>query len=151
MPGVRYARRVAVAESPDAGVVPEPTHPTTLAIDIGGTGLKASVLDADGRKIVDRVRTKTPYPCPPRVLIRAIDNLTHELPRWDRVSVGFPGFVRAGRVLTAPNLSTKKGPGSAMSRKLVEAWAGFPLATELAGRLARRHGWRTTRTCMASR
>jgi hypothetical protein len=25
-----------------------PTGPTTLAIDIGGTGLKASVLDAEG-------------------------------------------------------------------------------------------------------
>ena len=109
------------------------TSPTTLAIDIGGTGLKASVLDAQGRKIVDRVRTKTPYPCPPRVLIRALDRLTYELPRWDRVSVGFPGFVRAGRVLTAPNL----GPGTALSRKLVEAWAGFPLGTELESRLGK--------------
>ena len=107
----------------------------TLAIDIGGTGIKASVLDADGHKLVDRVRTPTPYPCPPRVLIRTIDRLTHELPRWDRVSVGFPGFVRDGRVLTAPNLSTKAGPGTRLSRTLVEAWAGFPLATELEGRL----------------
>jgi polyphosphate glucokinase len=129
---------VAVAERLDTEVLPEcdsPVRPTTLAIDIGGTGLKASVLDADGGKLVDRVRTKNPYPCPPRVLIRELDRLTHELPRWDRVSVGFPGFVRAGRVLTAPNLSTKRGPGSAMSRKLVEAWAGFPLAVELEARL----------------
>jgi polyphosphate glucokinase len=115
----------------------EPVRPLTLAIDIGGTGLKASVLDAAGAKIVDRVRTKTPYPCPPRVLIRALDELTHELPPWDRVSVGFPGFVRAGRVLTAPNLSTKRGPGTPISRKLAEAWAGFPLATELEGRLGK--------------
>ena len=111
--------------------------PMTLAIDIGGTGLKASVLDADGEKIVDRVRTKTPYPCPPRVLIRALDELTHQLPPWDRVSVGFPGFVRAGRVLTAPNLSTKAGPGTALSRKLVKAWGGFPLGAELEGRLGK--------------
>ncbi|HEY1738259.1 MAG TPA: ROK family protein [Acidimicrobiia bacterium] len=116
--------------------VPESTaSPKTLAIDIGGTGLKASVLDSEGHKLTDRVRTKTPYPCPPRVLIRALDQLTHELPRWDRVSVGFPGFVREGRVLTAPNLSTKRGPGTPMSRKLVQAWAGFPLATELESRL----------------
>jgi polyphosphate glucokinase len=111
--------------------------PMTLAIDIGGTGLKASVLDADGGKIVDRVRAKTPYPCPPRVLIRALDELTHQLPPWDRVSVGFPGFVRVGRVLTAPNLSTKAGPGTALSRKLVKAWAGFPLGAELEGRLGK--------------
>jgi polyphosphate glucokinase len=111
--------------------------PCTLAVDIGGTGLKASVLDAGGQKVVPRVRTPTPYPCPPRVLIRTLDELTHELPAWDRVSVGFPGFVRAGRVLTAPNLSTKRGPGTPLSRKLVEAWAGFPLATELHTRLGK--------------
>jgi polyphosphate glucokinase len=115
--------------------VPEAERPFTLAIDIGGTGLKASVLDASGDKVVDRVRLMTPYPCPPRVLIRRLDTLTHELPAWDRVSVGFPGFVRHGRVLTAPNLSTKKGPGTPLARKLVEAWAGFPLATELEARL----------------
>jgi polyphosphate glucokinase len=120
------------------GAEPErPTSPTTLAIDIGGTGLKASVLDADGGKIISRVRTKTPYPCPPRVLIRELDKLTYGLPPWDRISVGFPGFVRAGRVLNAPNLSTKAGPGTPLSRKLVEAWAGFPLAAELEGRLGK--------------
>jgi len=37
------------------------SSPTTLAIDIGGTGLKASVLDAAGRKVVERVRKRTPY------------------------------------------------------------------------------------------
>jgi polyphosphate glucokinase len=110
-------------------------RPTTLAIDIGGTGLKASVLDIEGNKIIERVRKQTPYPCPPRILIRALDKLTYELPDWDRVSVGFPGVVRAGRVLTAPNLSTKRGPGSAMSRRLREQWAGFPLAAELETRL----------------
>jgi polyphosphate glucokinase len=112
-------------------------QPTTLAIDIGGTGLKASVLDADGRKIVERVRKRTPYPCPPRVLVRALDKLTFELPAWDRVSVGFPGVVRAGRVLTAPNLSTKRGPGTGTSRKLREAWAGYPLGAELESRLGK--------------
>ena len=114
-----------------------PARPTTLAIDVGGTGLKASVLDAVGQKIHDRVRTPTPYPCPPRVLIRELDRLTYPLPSWDRISVGFPGFVRGGRVLTAPNLSTKAGPGTPLSRKLVEAWAGFPLAFELESRLGK--------------
>ena len=108
---------------------------TTLAIDIGGTGLKASVLDGTGSKIVERVRKRTPYPCPPRVLIRALDKLTFGLPTWDRVSVAFPGVVRGGRVLTAPNLSTKSGPGTPISPKLRDAWAGFPLAAELETRL----------------
>ena len=111
------------------------SSPTTLAIDIGGTGLKASVLDATGSKMVERVRKYTPYPCSPRVLIRALDKLTFELPTWDRVSVAFPGVVRGGRVLTAPNLSTKRGPGTPISPKLRDAWAGYPLGAELQTRL----------------
>ena len=42
-----------------------PAHPATLAIDIGGTGLKASVLDAEGRLLADRVRVATTYPVTP--------------------------------------------------------------------------------------
>ena len=42
-----------------------PTEVRTLAIDIGGSGLKASVLDAAGQMAADRVRLDTPYPCPP--------------------------------------------------------------------------------------
>jgi polyphosphate glucokinase len=111
--------------------------PMTLAIDIGGTGVKASVLDRDGHKVVKRVRELTPYPCPPVTLIRTLDRLTHRLPAWDRISVGFPGIVRHGRVLTAPNLSTRNGPGTRISRKLVDAWARYPLATELQARLGK--------------
>ena len=40
-------------------------HPFTLAIDIGGTGLKADVLDKDGAPVADRVRVPTTYPMPP--------------------------------------------------------------------------------------
>jgi polyphosphate glucokinase len=112
-------------------------RPITLGIDVGGTGLKASVLDAEGGKLVDRVRLKTPYPCPPRRLVRELDKLTFELPPWDRVSVGFPGIVRAGRILTAPNLSTVGGPGTKLDPVLVEKWGGFPLGAELEGRLGK--------------
>ena len=34
----------------------------TLAIDIGGTGLKASVLDDSGKMVEKHVRVPTPYP-----------------------------------------------------------------------------------------
>lgn len=105
-------------------------HPTassgayTLAIDVGGTGLKASVLDAEGRMAAERVRIDTPYPCPPAVMIDALAGLVAPLPPFDRVSVGFPGVIRDGTVLTAPNLGT-------------EAWRGFDLAGALAVRLQR--------------
>ena len=40
-------------------------HPFTIAIDVGGTGLKADVLDKDGNPVADRVRVPTKYPMPP--------------------------------------------------------------------------------------
>src|SRR5205809_1043508 len=60
-------------------------------------------------------------PVAPQTLTAAIDTAAATLGGFDRVSVGFPGAVRDGRVLTAPNLGT-------------ELWADFDLQTELARR-----------------
>ncbi len=98
--------------------------PRTLAIDVGGSALKASVLDPEGGLLTDRVRVRTPSPARPSVLIDALARLARDLPRFDRVSVGFPGVVREGQVITAPNLGT--GP-----------WRGFDLASALARRFGR--------------
>ena len=103
---------------------PRGRGPHTLAIDIGGTALKASVLDRDGRMIVERVRLPTPYPCPPKVLLGALAELIAPLPAFDRISIGFPGVVRDGRVVTAPHFRRK-------------AWNGFPLEGAVAQRLER--------------
>ncbi|MGC2415383.1 MAG: ROK family protein [Stellaceae bacterium] len=94
----------------------------TLAVDIGGTGLKLAVLDGKGQMIGKRVRQPTPAPpVAPQVLTAAIAAAAAGLGGFDRVSVGFPGAVRDGRVLTAPNLGT-------------ELWAGFDLQAALAKR-----------------
>jgi polyphosphate glucokinase len=114
-----------------------PSPPTTLAIDIGGSGLKASVLDAHGAMVVDRVRVPTTYPLSPQKLVDDLVALVRPLPPFDRVSAGFPGVVRKGRVLTAHNLVTASGPGSEVLPELVEAWTGFDLAGELARRLGK--------------
>lgn len=98
-------------EQAGAGVVPSAF---TLAIDVGGSGLKASVLDGTGQMVADRVRVDTPTPSPPQAVVPALVALAKQLPAFDRVSVGFPGVVRSGRVLTAPNLGT-------------DDWAGFNL------------------------
>lgn len=81
--------------------------------------------------MVDRVRVKTPHPCPPGVLVEAVLGLAEGLPSFDRVSVGFPGMVRRGIVITAPNLSTSGGAGSPVLEELVKAWNGFELAAVL--------------------
>ena len=48
---------------------------TTLSVDCGGGGIKASVLDAEGNIISRAVRTPTPYPLPPTKLVETIVSL----------------------------------------------------------------------------
>jgi polyphosphate glucokinase len=102
----------------------------TLAIDVGGTGLKASVLGPDGEMLCERVRVATPYPCPPPVLIDTLLKLTRQLPPSDRVSAGFPGMVRAGTVVEVPALS-RASIGGPRDDDLARAWSGFALAGAL--------------------
>jgi polyphosphate glucokinase len=100
----------------------ERVKPGILAIDVGGTGLKAAVIDDRGQMQSDRQRVPTPHPCPPKLFLDTIAALVKPLPEFDRIAVGFPGVVRDGRVITAPNLGT-------------EDWAGFALAPALSKRL----------------
>src|SRR5437667_7412677 len=114
--GLRY-RRLAPSLRESAMAAPR-----TLAVDIGGTGIKLAVLDGVGKMLGEPVRVPTPPPpVAPPMLIAAIDGAAPRLGAFDRVSVGFPGAVRGGRVLTAPHLGT-------------EPWAGFDLQTALAKR-----------------
>lgn len=103
---------------------PEPAGPVTLALDIGGTGLKAGRLDPEGAMLGERMRVPTPHPSPPAVIVPALVGMANALGAFDRVSVGFPGVVRAGRVLTAPNLGTPE-------------WSGYDLAAALGERLGK--------------
>ena len=113
------------------GGASEPSHPFTLAVDIGGTGLKASVLGSRGAMVADRVKVATTYPMPPDKLVIALTKLVAPLPGAERASVGFPGMVRDGRVLSAPHFSTKSGPGSPVDHDLAKQWSGFDLASAL--------------------
>jgi polyphosphate glucokinase len=98
----------------------EASGPLTLAIDIGGTGLKASVLDSGGRMIVPRVRVDTPYPCHPETLLAALETLVAPLPASDRISAGFPGVVRDGHILTAPHFDGPRWSNYALAQALSE-------------------------------
>ncbi len=60
-----------------------------LAIDIGGSGLKATVLDREESMLVDRVRVETPVPPSPDVIVEALVALVKTLPPFDRISIGF--------------------------------------------------------------
>ena len=103
--------------------------PTTLAIDIGGSHVKASVLDKRGNMLQDRVRVETPKSPTPQKLVSVIAELVKQLPKFDRVSVGFPGVVRDGVVRTAPNLGTERFHGFNLARAL-ERRLGKPVRVE---------------------
>jgi polyphosphate glucokinase len=93
-----------------------------LAIDIGGSHLKAALIDADGRMLSEKRSVKTPHPCPPDVMVEALVALVEGLAPHARIAIGFPGVVRDGRVLTAPHWNAKE-------------WAGFELAASLSRRM----------------
>lgn len=95
----------------------------TLAIDVGGTGLKALVLDDKGEPLTERQRVETPRPATPESIVDALVELVKPLAPFDRVSVGFPGVVVAGTTRTAPNLDG--------------GWKNFALAASLERRLKR--------------
>lgn len=96
----------------------EAEGPRTLAIDIGGSGLKMFVLDAAGNPLTERTRKRTPKKPGPKEVLRLISKMIPAHGEFDRVSVGFPGVVVEGEVRTAVNLD----PG----------WHGFNLAVAIA-------------------
>src|SRR5690606_35523801 len=104
--GFSVARR-ASTEKERREPRPEGSGLHTLAIDVGGTGIKMIVLDDEGRPINERSRELTPKPDKPDAVLRVIAKMIETQPKFDRVSVGFPGVVIDGVVKTAPNLDNK--------------------------------------------
>jgi len=93
------------------------SNPITMCIDIGGSGLKAMLIDGKGHPVSERQRVVTPAIPTPRAVLKGLAELRKALPNFDRVSVGFPGVIKKGVTYTAANLHP--------------AWYGFPLEKEL--------------------
>jgi polyphosphate glucokinase len=92
-----------------------------LSIDIGGTSIKAGILTKQGELVSEFKKVPTPKKSTPEAVIDCIQKLVEELNAeelFDRISVGFPGYVRFGKVETAPNLAKNK-------------WAGIDLAQQI--------------------
>jgi polyphosphate glucokinase len=89
-----------------------------LCIDVGGTGLKAAVISPRGKYLVKRVRVKTPKRRKPRQIVKALADLVAPLGRFDHVTIGFPGMVRHGRVISAPAFGTKDWKGFALAEAM---------------------------------
>jgi polyphosphate glucokinase len=92
--------------------------PKFLSIDIGGSHIKATILNEKGALQMDYEKVATPVPANPENVIDAILKLVKSFAAYDMVSVGFPGYVKAGVIKTAPNLGTDSWKDFDLSKKL---------------------------------
>jgi len=98
--------------------------PKILSIDIGGSHVKATILNDKGELQMAYDKTPTPMPSTPENMLDAIKKLVKDFPHYDLISVGFPGYVKRGVIKTAPNLGN-------------EAWEDFDLSKELENKLGK--------------
>jgi len=78
-----------------------------LTIDIGGSHIKATILDNNSKMQMDYEKVVTPVPAEPTAVLEAIKTLVKDFPSYEKISVGFPGYIKDGVVITAPNLGTE--------------------------------------------
>jgi len=90
---------------------------TTLAIDVGGSGIKSLLLDPHGEPLCEPLDQSTPERSTPDAVVEVIVDLARRIGEFDRVSVGFPGVCVDGLVYGAVNLS--------------EGWDCYPLQERL--------------------
>jgi polyphosphate glucokinase len=82
-------------------------NPNILSVDIGGTLIKAAIIDQSGALVSEFVTTPTPHPATPDTVIALITRIAAPLPDFGVISVGFPGVVHRDCISTAPNLGTE--------------------------------------------
>ena len=98
--------------------------PLTLVFDIGGSHLKAGILSPAGVMLRGPSHVATPHPANPADVVAGLLVLAKQLGPHDRISIGFPGVVRADYVVTAPNLGS-------------DLWRDFKLARVIHERLGK--------------
>ena len=101
-----------------------PAAKRILCIDIGGTGLKAAIVGPNGDFLGDSVRIETPARRKPADIVPLLVKLVKPLGRFDHVTIGFPGIVRRGRVMTAHSYGTGD-------------WADYPLGMVMQKKLGK--------------
>ena len=104
---------------------------TTLAVDCGGTGIKASIFNEKGKLLFDFPYLKTPYPLSPNFLIKIIKGFLTTDFKVNRITVGLPGMIRQGKVIVIPHYINKNGPRSLPDPKLKQEWFGLDLENKL--------------------
>ena len=93
---------------------------TTLAIDIGGSSIKALALNDQGAPVTETFSQPTPSPAAPDSVFTLIHDMAGTLPPHRRVSVGFPGVVKSGVAQNAPNLGDALWCGVRLNERLTQ-------------------------------
>ncbi|MGZ6274260.1 MAG: polyphosphate--glucose phosphotransferase [Candidatus Limnocylindrales bacterium] len=114
-------------------IVPSPAAKLTgraLGIDVGGTGIKAAVVDvASGRLVTDRIREQTPRPATPDAVLDVVVDVVRRLEATGELTAGMPGgagfpsVIKAGHAMSATHLD--------------HLWIGAPVQQMLEQRLGR--------------
>jgi polyphosphate glucokinase len=95
----------------------------TLAIDVGGSSIKAIILQDDGKAVSVRSLISTPHPATPDTIVATLIDLIAKQGECDRIAIGFPSVVEHGLTRGAINLHPD--------------WDGFPLAEVLQNKLGK--------------
>ncbi len=103
-----------------------------IGIDVGGTGLKAAVVDLDtGELASPRIREKTPQPATPAAVVETVGRIIDRLAEGGHLDpampagAGLPGVVKRGRLVTAANID--KGWVDFAAEEALEARLGRPV------------------------
>lgn len=98
------------------------TDEKILCVDIGGSHIKATVIDHEGNFLQKYQREDTPKPPSPERVVKLILELSQRFPQYNKVAAGFPGYVKNGVVKTAPKLNS-------------QIWKNFDLQKEIQSKL----------------
>jgi polyphosphate glucokinase len=95
-----------------------------LGIDIGGSGIKAAVVNLDtGDLVTGRVRSPTPQPSTPEAVAAIVAGLVARFDGAEPLGATFPAVIRQGVALTAANVD--------------KSWIGTDVAATLSAAVGR--------------
>ena len=92
-----------------------------LGIDIGGSGVKAAIVDTNnGRFLSEKIRFQTPESGSPKKIFSGIESHFIKKLNWNGiVGCGFPGVISKNKVYSAANIS-KKWLGVNIKKKFLQ-------------------------------
>lgn len=95
------------------------TNTNVLSIDIGGTSIKACILSQQGDLLSDFKKIPTPKNSTPEAVLKVVGELVTSLEgEFNKISIGFPGYVKCGKVETAPNLAKNKWTNVSLAQQV---------------------------------